>query len=157
MKYYFNELSLKTNQFQADQGDCLNEFAVLNAMLRRALGARLCVDPEFHSQLFEYQLKQDYLIRDWLNDKRVDFDIRSRFRLLINSDLEMPIIPEDDKATLLVVQNSIFEVPETTRAFGIGRSGLGAALIYKSINVSLRSHPHWEGEYLRIAHSHSDE
>ncbi len=130
----FNELSahgshITQTKYQAQAW--MSELGQVITAARNAGLMTLAVREDF----FETTLVDGYFIRNWLNDREVDPDLRRRIRSAGTALYPLPDVVE--------------EAEERQRAFNFNHEGsrahgLGSAYLLESVAVSLNTSPRWQ-------------
>lgn len=151
MDCIFNELSARPVGTIAEAYDIMEHFV-------RAVGAvqqfglrQVRIPEETGNNLFSLSLAPDYLIGTWLNDERVDRDLKDRFRLIVANP---PLLTAEEIDALTVFEQSVFCLVEP--AGKPEAKGFGAAYLSSKLLLSLFTDSQWDTHQLRGWHWHLD-
>lgn len=148
MVYVFNELSLISKVSSlGDTCKLLEEF-VRSCIRVKDLGFEELRFHEDHlPSLYHIPLHDDYTIGSWLEDKRVDEDLKNRFKEIITS---FPVIRDNEISQHEVYVNSEFFAHLEEKEHRVW--GLGVAALLDTLSISLATHEEWETTNVEIEH-----
>lgn len=151
MECIFNELSARPVGTVAEAYDVMAHF-VQAVRAAQQIGLRQVRIPEELGQnLFSLSLAPDYAIGTWLNDERVDRDLKDRFRLIVTNP---PLLTDGEVDALSVFERSIFCLTEP--AGTPEAKGFGAAYLSDKLLLSLFTDTQWDTHELRGWHWYLD-
>ncbi|MCK5718156.1 MAG: hypothetical protein KAH77_11760 [Thiomargarita sp.] len=99
---------------------------------------------ESMSNLYDFAIAPDYLISQWLDDTKVNTDLKNNFRQIITSS---PFLTEEEPITKEHESRSEFTIAiegEPTLAYG-----LGSAYLLETVCMSLLSQDLWDSEEIQ--------
>lgn len=143
MNYFFNELSQKRVNTRQQAYGLMEKFITTAVEAERLLSLNtLRIDKELGENLYDLFLMKDYNIGSWINDNRVDKDIKDKFLTIISSS---PLI-DDDKKEQFNYEICYYNNKEA--------QGLKAALLYNSFCINLLTDDCWNVTSLSITHEY---
>ena len=152
MVYMLNELSMSKVGSDETVRKLLAQFVKAAVAAERLGFQELRLLDRILPDLFQMNLLDEYSIGTWLQDKRVDHDLRDRFRGIVTAS---PLIKEEElEAFELYSRSEFFKSIEGTH-YQVW--GLGAAHVYDSLAISLASHSEWGKTEVEINHHFLDQ
>jgi len=152
MECIFNELSAQPVGTTDDACLMMQHF-VKSVVSAQSVGLqRVRIPEDLGQNLFSLDLAPDYSVGSWLNDERVDRDLRDRFRLIVANP---PLLSADEVEAADLFARSIFCLTEpagTPEAKGFGVAHLRATLL-----LSFLSGPQWDTHTLNGWHWYIDQ
>jgi len=152
MPYMMNEKSLSKIEFREVLYKLLEQF-VKAAMEANRIGLQeLRLHEAALPDLFKMRLHDEYSIGAWLNDNRVDHDLRDRFREIVTST---PLVKAEE-----LEEYELYSRSEFLKLLEEKRQqvwGLGAAHIFDTLAISLDSHSEWQKTEVEIDHQWLDQ
>lgn len=147
MDCIFNELSAQPVATIEDACGTLAHFVNAWSAIQPFGMQRIRLPEDMGNGLYYLKLAPDYSVGSWLNDERVEFNIRERFRQIVANP---PLISENEIETLSLFQRSEFCL---TEAGGkpVAR-GFGVAWLSNQLLISLLTHEQWHTHALNGWH-----
>lgn len=143
----FNELSLGKVNSREIACDLLQIF-IQSYMRAKEIGfEEIRLHENSIVNLYSIPLYDGYNIDDWLKDKRINEDLRDRFKEIVTSS---PLIQENE-----VTENDLYDRSEFYKDLDKKQYqvwGLGAAYIYDTLSFSLNTHNEWRKSEVLISH-----
>lgn len=153
MDYMFNELSVSTLNSREEVRTVMETFVNTQIEAKIAGLDDLRLHENTLPNLYQINLFEEYSIDSWLQDNRVDPDLRDKFRLITTT---LPLVKESD-----IDQRDQYSLSEFFIRLEDDNEhkiwGLGAALIYDTISFSFLSMPFWNKSVVEIKHFFLDE
>lgn len=148
----FNELSLSKVSSREILYDILENF--IRAVIRaKEIGfTEIRLHERSLPNLYQINISQDYNIDLWLNDGRVNSDLRNNFRTILTST---PLIKESEISEIDIFSRSEFHKILDSVKYQVW--GLGAAFIYSTLSVSLATNDEWDKNEIAFSHFYLDE
>lgn len=143
MDYFFNELSQELMNTRQQVYGLMEKFITAAVEAEKSLSLNtLRIDEELGENLYNLFLMKDYNIGSWIDDNRVDKDIKDKFLTIISSS---PLIEKEEK------ERFDFEVCNYNNKEA---RGLKAALFYNSFCINLLTNDCWDTTSLSITHEY---
>lgn len=148
----FNELSLGKVNSREIVCDILENF-IKSIIRAKEIGfMEIRLHEKSLPNLYQIDISQDYNIDLWLNDGRVNSDLRNNFRTILTLT---PLIKESETSELDIYSSSEFHKILDNVKYQVW--GLGAAFIYNTLSVSLVTNDEWKKNEIIISHFYLDE
>jgi len=151
MECIFNELSAQPVGTLNDACLMMQHF-VKSVVAAKSVGIdRIRIPEELGQNLFSLVLAPDYLVGSWLNDERINRDLRDRFRLIVANP---PLLNIGEVEALSMFEQSVFCLTEP--AGTPEAKGFGVAYLRNTLLVSFLSDPQWDTHTLSGWHWYID-
>jgi len=152
MVYLFNELSVSPVSSRDQVCAVMKTFVSTYVEAVDAGFQDLRLHEKVVPDLYAISLSGDYNIDNWLQDNRVNNDLRDRFRQITTTS---PLVSAAD-----LEESDRYSSSEFFKELDANRRqvwGLGAAHIYDTISISLATHAEWQKTTVEIDHYYLDE
>jgi hypothetical protein len=152
MECILNELSVRPVGTVANAHGVMLHF-VRAAGATRQLGLlQVRIPEEIGQNLYSLPLAPAYTVEAWLNDERVDHDLKDRFRLIVANP---PLLTTAEVDALRLFEQSVFCLVEP--AGQPTANGFGAAYLSDNLLLSLFTDEQWNTHQLRGWHWYLDQ
>lgn len=138
MDCIFNELSAQPVGTVAEAYEVMSHFVRSVAAVQQFGLRQIRIPEEVGHNLFSLSLAPDYEVGAWLNDKRVDRDLKDRFRLIVANP---PLLTGEEVGALSIFERSLFSLNEP--AIIPEAKGFGAAFLGEMLLLSLFTSEQW--------------
>jgi hypothetical protein len=144
MECIFNELSARPVATVTEAYDVMYRFVQAVSVVQQLGLRQVRIPEEVGHNLFSLPLAPDYAVGAWLNDERVDRDLKDRFRLIVANP---PLLTAEEIDTLTLFEQSVFCLVEP--AGTPEAKGFGAAYLSDKLLLSLFTDMQWDTHQLR--------
>lgn len=143
----FNELSLEKVKSRDVACEIMETFVRAYLKAKEIGFEEIRLHQDSVPSLFEISICDNYSINAWLLDKRIDEDLRIRFKEIVTNS---PLITDDEIThSELYNRSDFFKLLDGVRHTVWG---LGASYIHQTLACSLNTHAEWRKSEVQINH-----
>ncbi|WP_375446929.1 hypothetical protein [uncultured Fibrella sp.] len=152
MDCIFNELSANPVGTIAEACEVMTQFVQSVGAVQQFGLRQVRIPEEIGHNLFSLSLAPDYAVGAWLNDERVERDLKDRFRLIVANP---PLLTHEEVEASTLFEQSVFCLAKP--AGTPEAKGFGVAYLRNNMLLSLLTHSQWNTQQVQGWHWYLDE